>query len=568
MLLNSRYYLSVSVVIFFYSALSLASNNIQIETTGISEEMKKNIVSMLDVSVVTQSSPTQIRQYFSSSPSVVKKALEPFGYFKAVVHYKLRYAQGKWIAKFEIMPGPPLRMHKVEIKITGSGKQEKFFQKILQDASLRKGEIFSVPKYNALKRSLFNTALAYGYFDAKFDDARIVINLAPYTSEITLHFDTGIRYKFGSLSFNKNPYDSKFLTRFADFSPHAYYEADKVQSFQQALSNSGYFREVFLDTKVEHKENDAIPIEVKIKPLPANQYNLGLGYGTDMGVRGLAGFERRRLTPSGQRIKTEIQASQTNSNLQASYIIPGAKPATDQYTLSAGIQHENQVLGQSDLQKITASYVKKMGQWQQTMALTLQRERFLLEDLPEQTQLLFIPSVGWLRSWQDDLLRPSRGGRISVDFLYAPSIFKNPQFFQSRFGFKTIYPILKKDRVVFRTNLSYTFIQNIKDLPLSLQSFAGGAQSIRGYSYNAIGPGKIAWVGSLEYQRHIKGDWYLAGFYDVGNVSDNFSEDIKRGIGIGVVWQSPVGALQLTVAQAQDLPGKPISIQFSMGPAL
>jgi translocation and assembly module TamA len=130
-----------------------------------------------------------------------------------------------------------------------------------------------------------------------------------------------------------------------------------------------------------------------------------------------------------------------------------------------------------------------------------------------------------------------------------------------------MYPVLKKDRVVLRGNFSYTCIHKIEDLPLSFQSFAGGSQSIRGYGYNSIGPGNTTWVGSLEYQRHIKGNWYLSAFYDAGHVGKNLGGEVKRGIGVGVIWQSPIGALQLTAAQAQDLRGKPIAIQFSMGSA-
>jgi translocation and assembly module TamA len=43
---------------------------------------------------------------------------------------------------------------------------------------------------------------------------------------------------------------------------------------------------------------------------------------------------------------------------------------------------------------------------------------------------------------------------------------------------------------------------------------------------------------------------------------------LERSVGVGVVWQSPVGALQLYVARAISKKGKPFRLQFSLGPDL
>lgn len=566
--MRNKYAFIIFTLLLLYCSSGFAKSAIKIEITGVSEEVKKNIESSLDIDSLSTNSPEQIHQFFLSSPDTVKKALEPFGYFKAKVYPSLSHRQNIWFFRFQINPGAPVRITQFHLNISGKGAHDPIFQQLLPDFPLAKGQIFSVPNYNKAKRLLSNTALSHGYFDASFEEKQILIDLRKNTAAIILDFNTGSRSHFGDIIFNKNPYDINFLKRYASFSPGEYYAADKVEKFQEGLDGSGYFSKVIINPKIEQRKNNEVPIKVFVKSLPARQYNLGLGYGTDTGARGSIGFEWRRVTTDGQRLKADLQASQIGGHLQVNYIIPGRKPATDQYILSVAAEKEDQKLGQSDLQKIIASYVTTVWAWQQTVALTLQRERFTLEAQPTQTQFLLFPSISWMKLSQDDPLRPSRGHRISLTLLGAPKLFGNTPFLQEKFDIKAIYPILTQDRIIAQGSLNYTQTPDLNSLPLSFQFFAGGSQSIRGYSYNSIGPGSTSWTASLEYRRHIKGNWYAAAFYDAGSVTQSITQNLKRGIGLGAVWQSPVGTLELTVAQAQDLPGKPIAIQFSMGPDL
>lgn len=69
--------------------------------------------------------------------------------------------------------------------------------------------------------------------------------------------------------------------------------------------------------------------------------------------------------------------------------------------------------------------------------------------------------------------------------------------------------------------MGHTSIANIGELPLSLQLFAGGVSSVRGYGYNSIGPGRNLVVASSEVQQRIIGAFYLAGLVDAGVVANN-----------------------------------------------
>ena len=141
-------------------------------------------------------------------------------------------------------------------------------------------------------------------------------------------------------------------------------------------------------------------------------------------------------------------------------------------------------------------------------------------------------------------------------------------FFQSEVDAKYIKTISKRMQLILHAILGFTEINDIDNLPLSLQFYTGGTQSIRGFGYNDIGPGRNLAVGSVELRHKIVGDWYLAAFFDAGNANNDLFVKPNQGVGGGIVWRTSIGALEVTYAKAVSLPGTPGRIQFSMGAEL
>ena len=105
-------------------------------------------------------------------------------------------------------------------------------------------------------------------------------------------------------------------------------------------------------------------------------------------------------------------------------------------------------------------------------------------------------------------------------------------------------------------------------MPISLQFYTGGAETLRGYKFQEIGPGKTLIFGSLEFQQRLRGNLYGAIFVDAGDVSNDIIRKFNTSVGVGLVWRSPIGAIEMTLAQTLDKPGHPRMLQFSMGPEL
>ena len=108
-----------------------------------------------------------------------------------------------------------------------------------------------------------------------------------------------------------------------------------------------------------------------------------------------------------------------------------------------------------------------------------------------------------------------------------------------------------------------------------MRFFAGGAQSVRGYSYRSLGPvdesgkvvgGRNLLVGSIEFEHSFTSQWGVAVFYDAGNAIDDFNDELAKGTGFGFRWKSPVGPIRLDFASALSLDGNPWRIHVNIGP--
>ncbi|RMF72636.1 MAG: hypothetical protein D6738_10680, partial [Acidobacteria bacterium] len=100
-----------------------------------------------------------------------------------------------------------------------------------------------------------------------------------------------------------------------------------------------------------------------------------------------------------------------------------------------------------------------------------------------------------------------------------------------------------------------------RSVPISQRFFAGGADTVRGFARDRLGPedpltglvlgggGEAEWINNLELRWHVTRQLDLALFHDSGNVWATAGlidpGDLRQAIGLGLRWRSPVGLLRL-----------------------
>ena len=465
----------------------------------------------------------------------------------------------------------------VDLRIEGEAHDDPAFQDLARDFPVRPGAPLDHGAYQRAKEALQDLAQRRGYLDARITEHAIRLDLAAYGAEIVLHFSSGPRYRFGEIRFTPQPLDETFLRRYLNFGPGDPYLLSALLQLENALRDSDYFTDVEVRALRAEAADGNVPVLVRLTPKKRSKFTFGLGYGTDTGARGSAGWELRRVNRHGHRVQTEVQAAESGASLSATYLVPGKRPSTDQYAFTASLDSEDTDSSESDTFKLGISQRLQKGELREERSLSYQREDFVTGASRGSSNLL-MPAISWSRTWADDPIYTRHGARISLELRGAAQhLLSDTSFAQATVHGKLIRPLGANGRVILRGDLGATYSGDFSALPASLRYYAGGDQSVRGYGYQELGPrdnsgavvgGRYLLVGSMEYEHRLSESWSGAVFLDSGNALDGFHEALHEGAGIGLRWHSPVGLVRVDLANAIDEPGKPWRVHLMVGPDL
>ena len=533
-------------------------------------------------------SPTALQVLHARAAQEIRAALQPRGYYRAQVTSELTRNETGYVARYRVDLGPPLRIGVLDLQVTGDGVADPAIAALIKDFPLRQGDVLDQERYEAAKARLTRLGADRGYFDATLTRHEVQVDLAAYTASVTLHYRTGARYRFGAVQFEPGSgLDPQLLARYVPFAPGEPFDNQQLIELRRGLVNSDYFQQIEITPRRDFATDREVPIVVKLVPRPPNKYTFGLGYGTDTGLRGKVGWERRQINEAGHRFSTELNASQVRNDLTASYLIPVRDPRTDQLSFNVGAIDEHPET--SDSRRYTAGTALthaggqwsltegRIAGWRSTYGLNYEHETWETGNESGSTTMLQ-PNASWLYLETDNRLITTRGWRAQLDVRGSnEALASDVTFAQARAQAKVIEPLGARGRIVARLDVGTTWIEDFSTLPSSLRFYAGGDQSVRGYAYNSLGPkdeggnvigGPRLLVGSVEYEHRIFGKWSLATFFDSGNAVDSFDGPYFNGAGVGVHWRSPIGLIRLDVAWALTLEDRPWRVHFVIGPEL
>ncbi len=123
-------------------------------------------------------------------------------------------------------------------------------------------------------------------------------------------------------------------------------------------------------------------------------------------------------------------------------------------------------------------------------------------------------------------------------------------------------------RLVFSSAGRFDRIETIGrnvSVPTNELLYMGGADTVRGYAEDSLGPanalgqatgGRVRWIINEEMRFRAFNNFQLAAFFDVGSLTNTFSQistkSIRTSAGVGVRYLTPVGPLRLDVGFPLD----------------
>lgn len=565
----------------FIAAPAGAQTPVSVEITGISEVLQTNVRLFLSIEQQRDHpliTPGRLQRLHKKAIGEISAALQPYGYYRPVVDASLvKSDAGEWQATYAIDPGPPLPLAEFNFTINPEMAQDPEFADLLRKQTLQTGNRFDHLEYEEFKSSLAKLAAERGYFDAKFTEHRIEIDLDSYVARIYLNYAGGSRYYFGEIVVRQDVINDELLQRLIPFTRGAPYTLSKLIELQQALNDAYYFQTAEVTAGKPQAGSNEIPIEVSLTPRKRHRYETGLGYGTDTGARARFGWLVPRVNRRGHRFNTDIEVSERGHDLQANYRVPVLNPRTDQIVYSVGEVAEEFEDTDSTLRTLGVSLIHSRKKWRETVALTYQQEDFVSGD-DEGDSTLLVPGISWSRTWGREFINVLDGLRFDLSLRGASeSLASDTDFSQLRTKLKFITSLNSHNRIIAKGEYGYTSTPDFEQLPSSIRFFSGGSQSVRGYRYQSLGPtdddgdvigGAYLILGSIEFEHYFNDRWGVAVFYDIGNAINDLADDLEQGAGFGLRWKSPIGPVRFDLASAISSDGEPWRLHINIGPDL
>lgn len=563
------------------SALAHPQLNLTIDG-DLSESQRQNVRSFLSLARLPDNETLDeavFQRLYRITRKEAAKALEPFGYYEPAIELShQRNPQGIWQVTLNIHTGEPVLVSEVALALQGEGAEDKQLLAALQEFPLGCDAIFDHRLYEKGKEQLITLAMESGYQRAEYRVSRVAVSKKQRTAAIQLQLATGPRYRIGPVRFEADFIDHDLLRKITPIHEGDPYSPRALTLVRQSLFNAGYFASVDVHAELDQAEpaSNKVPITIQLTPNLAHKYGIGLGYGTDTGARATLEYTNRHINRFGHQLDVQSQPAQRKSNFGGVYTIPIGDPKRDRLSLTGRYQTEEYDNTLTDTLNTTISHdhFRNWGEFSTYF-------RFLDEDYDtgslddsDHTRFL-IPGIKGALVWADDRIATTRGLRITATLLGSTeSLLADADFLQTILQAKGIYAFGEQWRLIGRSEIGTTLVDDIYAIPPSLRFYAGGDQSVRGYGYKKIAPrddegnllgGRNLLTYSLEVERSLYEQWSGAVFYDSGMVSDTLAgSTMHSGAGVGLRWNGIFGQIRLDLAKALDENGS-WRIHFTMG---
>lgn len=571
--------LIVGTTAFAPHVLAAQDGPVRVEVRGVDGELRRNVLAVLSLARgggSTRMDAARVRGLHERARGEIEIALQPFGRYEPAVEEALRFDGRRWIATYTIEPGPPVLLARSDVRISGPGESDPYFQAALQQVQLVVGEPLSHASYEAMKLGLEGVAAERGYLDAAFEAAMIGVDRENLSAEIVLHFRTGPRFQFGPVTFFQEALEPEILQRMVPFRQGTPFDAQQLLDLRNALTAGPYFAGVEIVPRRNQAEGLLVPLEVHLLPHRPQRYLVGAGYGTDTGPRGTLEVELRRVNRMGHRAEGQVRVSLIERRLSTRYSLPlGARGGL--LSFSAGFVDSNPSTSDTETFLVGTNLSRVLGGWKQDLSLTLQRASYEV-GVDSGLSTLLVLGLGLSRVRADDRIFPTWGSLVSFQVRGShDGVFGNGRLLQLGADGKLVRSLGSRVRFLGRGEVGALYSSDFRALPAPFRYFAGGDRNVRGFGYQSLGPrdeegnvigGARKLVLSLELDFRFLDRWGVATFVDAGNALNSFSGSLEKGAGIGVRWRSPIGLIRLDGAFALGGENSPFRVHLNIGPEL
>ncbi len=584
---------AAAAVLLALAGPAFAATVQEVEVRGLDEDdetqeaMIENIreaVSLIE-EIGSSLGESRLEYLIGQAQDEAREALQPFGYYSPQISVDMRRsgpADEQVSVVIEVDKGAPVRVRGSDVGIQGAGSDDTYLQQDLEAFEPQRGAVFDHQTYEASKLRITRRLLQRGYFDSDLTRRRVEVTRAENAADIDLQWASGIRYDMGPTIFEQDYFRPGLLDQLVYWEQGSYFHQGKLDRLRESLGGLDYFSTIDIQPRPEDAEEGQVPVEVNLTLAKRDVYTAGVSYGTESGAGVRFGLERRYVNTRGHKFLTELDYAQKRKNYIAQYRIPAFKWLDGWYGIAVrAYDEQTDYIDTRQLELIASRSGQISDRWTAVASLHALRERWGYDQRNRagepiyQYSTLTYPQLTGHYIGVDDRLFPRAGfsGNVSLRG-GVEGAGSDATFSQVQTVVRWYRGIGQDSRLLVRGEFGATYTDDLVAMPPSLRFYAGGDRSVRGYAFREVGPrlnnrfalgAKNVITGSVEYERYLPdSNWGGAVFVDSGSAFDD-SPDFRTGVGVGVRFRSPVGAVRVDIARGLDDPDSGFQLYLNIG---
>jgi len=450
---------------------------------------------------------------------------------------------------------------------------------------LRRGEPFSrravVQSSDRINRKLADQGYAFAN-----------VNSIPETNEkdktvnLTYFVDPGKRVYVRRINIkgNSKTRDRVIRREFRQMEA-AWFSSEKLRLSRERVQRLGFFEDVNVETPAVAGSTDQIDVNVKVKEKPSGAFLAGVGFSQSAGFILNTSVTQENFLGTGKRVTLAFNNSSTSTRYQVSYLNPyytidGISRGFDLLYQSTNYDDFSTTNFQTDVATagvnfgLPLSEFNRLGFGAAVDAITLKVNSSSPQSVKDfQTAegdryLNVRMTINWRHDSRDSAIFPKKGGLQQVQ-AEATVPGSDLQYYRLSYTHKRYIPLVSPLVLSLEGDLGYgDSYSGTSELPPFKKFYAGGVESVRGYRANTLGPRDVVTGDPLGGNLKVVGNVTLLFpppftgvesvrlglFFDVGNVFDTHAagfnvSDFRYSTGLAVSWLSPLGALNISLAQ-------------------
>lgn len=535
----------------------------------------------------TATSTLQAQRQARSAGNRVRDRLNSFGYLDPSIEVAVT-SDPAYQPLLRVDPGPRFTIASVVMRFADTSDAPVNQDGLDEILAGLKGQYAEASRVLRVEQALVSALRDAGYGESELLERQVLGDRENASVDVVFNLMLGPRLRFGAVDYPSGiRTKSSYLDRLVTFEQGQVYSPEALARFNARLAQTRLFDQA--SARLEETgdaagegDGEVRDVVLTLNERPRNTVGLGASLSTAEGPGFNAELTRRNLTRRGDFLDVDLTVATLNRSLDLTWRRPNQFGYGRSLFLSTSLSDETtDAFDSQSIAFATGVAFEISPTLTYTTSATIEALRETSEDEERDLQLLGF-AAGVRIDHSDDLLNPTKGWRGEMWVSPNKTIGDADVQYVRMLGQVRYYQPVS-DRVVaaLRMRAGAVTGAELTDLPSDDRFYAGGGGSVRGYSFQAIGPrtidgeplgGRSLIDGSAELRWQRPGKLGYVAFVDVGAVSESEAlefDSARFGAGFGVRYSTPAGPLRFDIAMPLDRTryDDPVQFYISIGQA-